>query len=309
MHLVLFCSHEVVLEKLEIEDLTSGPILLDLSVTLGKFLNLSELWVLKLCYHKDHLSSQLALSPWEHRGIDIRVARLLPFGGVCEASARFTAAGPAFSISAGMCVVTADLACHCAPAPRAPAHPSTKRGPGRCVSLASGTQAALPDSSGAEAPSATVHHPKDTGFRLPSLLLGCWKVLFPRAAVRLRAASCAPLLQAKLGWAGGPRLDVFLWSRQLSGWGRLVAAGQLGGSRAVETPAERPLCLPRGYHTRGCCCYVHVVTTLASSWTCRGHPHFNVTKCVSSPTYRWSCWTPASRMVPVRSGVSGDVEI
>ena len=133
MHLVLFCIHEVVLEKLEIEDLTSGPILLDLCVILGKFLNLSELWVLKLCYHKDHLSSQLALSPWEHRGIDIHVARLLPFGeGVCEASSRLTAAGPAFSSSAGMCVVTADLACHCTPPLRAPAHPSTKGGPGRC---------------------------------------------------------------------------------------------------------------------------------------------------------------------------------
>ena len=109
MHLVLFCIHEVVLEKLEIEDLTSGPILLlDLCVTLGKFLNLSELRVLNLYYHKDHLSRQLALSPWEHRGIDIRVARLLPFGeGVCEPSSSLTTAGPAFDSSAGMWVVTA----------------------------------------------------------------------------------------------------------------------------------------------------------------------------------------------------------
>ena len=129
MHLVLICIHEVVLEKLEIEDLTSGPILLlDVCVTLGKFLNLSELRVLNLYYHKDHLSRQLALSPWEHRGIDIHVARLLPFGeGVCEPSSSLTTARPAFDSSAGMWVVTADLACHCTP-PR----PSTEGSSGRC---------------------------------------------------------------------------------------------------------------------------------------------------------------------------------
>lgn len=166
MHLVLFGIHEVVLEKLEIEDLTLGPILLlDLCVTLGKFLNPSELMVLNLYYHKDHLSSQLALSPWEHRGIDIRGARLLPFGeGVCEASSSLTAAGPAFHSSAGMWVVTADLACHCTP----PSPPQHRRESSVVFSLASGTQAALSDSSRAEAPSATVHHQTDTAFYLPA---------------------------------------------------------------------------------------------------------------------------------------------
>lgn len=31
----------------------------------------------------------------------------------------------------------------------------------------------------------------------------------------------------------------------------------------MEMPAERSLCLPRGYHTRGCWCYVHMLTGAA----------------------------------------------
>lgn len=49
---IVWYSYEVVLEKLEVKDLRVPILLLDLCVTLGKFLNPSELVVLNLYYHK-----------------------------------------------------------------------------------------------------------------------------------------------------------------------------------------------------------------------------------------------------------------
>lgn len=129
--------------------------------------------------------------------------------------------------------------------------------PAQCC-LVSGTQAILSDSSKVEALSAAAHHQR-LRHKCPSTFLAVQmlEVSFSGAALRLRAPSCFPLLQARLcqqPWTlklaaasvSGAMCVLGADSSLARGW--LGAAGHPGGARAVEMSSERSLSLPGRYH-------------------------------------------------------------
>lgn len=154
-------------------------------------------------------------------------------------------------------------------------------------SLASGTQAALSDSS----EQRHLQPPSITKQTLLSIFLPiAWMLQgsLPWDAVRLRAAAAPLSLQARLG--RGPRLEVFLGADK--DWGWLGAAGQLGGSRAVRRPLSGQCLFLRIPH-EGCWYYVHRGNRCCSRGLLHPRPlpgrvavlHFNSPRCVSSPAY------------------------